>query len=61
MQELKEKVSGDYPVCIYDSEIAFFFLTKNEQLEHSLNHLLGDYAKRYSSKESLSDAKRQSS
>jgi len=48
-QELKEKVSGDYPVCIYDSEIAFFFLTKNGSLEHSLSHLIGDYTKRYSS------------
>jgi len=52
-QELKEKVSGDYPLCIYDSEIAFFFLTKKGSLEHSLSHLLGDYAKRYSSKETL--------
>ena len=49
MQELKERVSGDYPVCIYDSEIAFFFLTKNEPLEHSLSHLISNYTKRYSS------------
>jgi hypothetical protein len=49
MQELKERISGDYPVCISDSEIAFFFLTKNEPLEHSLTHLISDYAERYSS------------
>jgi hypothetical protein len=49
MQELKERVSGDYPVCICDSEVAFFFLTKNEPLEHSLTHLISDYAERYSS------------
>jgi hypothetical protein len=48
MQELKDKISGDYPVCIYDSEIAFFFLTKNESLEHELIHLIGEYSKRYS-------------
>jgi hypothetical protein len=49
LQELKDKVSGDYPVCIDDNEIAFFFLTKNEALEHSLTHLISDYAERYSS------------
>jgi hypothetical protein len=47
-QELKERVSGDYPVCIYDSEIAFFFLTKSESLEHELIHVISDYSKRYS-------------
>jgi len=47
-QELKEKISGDWPVCIDDNEIIFFFLTKDESLEHSLTHLIGDYAKRYS-------------
>ena len=49
MQDLKERVCGDYPMCIYDSEVAFFFLTKNEPLEHSLSHLISDYAERYSS------------
>jgi hypothetical protein len=48
MQDLKERVSGDYPVCIYDSEVAFFFLTQNEPLEHSLTHLISDYAECYS-------------
>ena len=48
MQELKDKVSGDYPVCAYDNKIAFFFLTKNESLEHELIHVIGDYSKRYS-------------
>ncbi len=48
MEALKEGVSGDYPVCIDDDEIAFFFLTKNEELEHSLTHLIADYTERYS-------------
>jgi hypothetical protein len=48
MEELREKVYGDYPVCISDSEIAFFFLTKDESLEHALIHLVADYAGRYS-------------
>ena len=47
-EELKQKVSGDYPVCIDDGEIAFFFLTKDESLEHSLTHLIADYAESYS-------------
>jgi hypothetical protein len=49
VQGLKDKVSDDYPVCIDDNEIGFFFLTKNESLEHSLAHLISDYAERYSS------------
>ncbi|MFC1860840.1 hypothetical protein ACFLYL_00975 [Chloroflexota bacterium] len=40
-------MSGDYPVCIDDNEIVFFFLTKDEVLEHSLIHLIGDYAEEY--------------
>jgi len=48
MEELKEKVSGDYPLCIDDDEIIFFFLTKDESLEHSLTHVIQDYAGRYS-------------
>lgn len=47
-EELKEKVAGDYPVCVDDNEIAFFFLTKDEALEHSLIHVIGDYAEGYS-------------
>jgi len=47
-EELKEKVSGDYPVCIDDGEIAFFFLTRDESLEHELIHVIGDYAESYS-------------
>jgi hypothetical protein len=47
LQQLKEKVSGDYPLCIYDSEIAFFFLTPNGSLKHSISQLIDDYAKRY--------------
>ena len=46
--ELKEKVSGDFPVRIDDGEIAFFFLTRDESLEHSLMHVIGDYAECYS-------------
>jgi hypothetical protein len=48
MHALNEYVSGNYPVCVDDDEIAFFFLTKNEALEHSLTHLIADYTERYS-------------
>ncbi len=48
MHALKEYICGDYPVCIDDDEIAFFFLTKNEELEESLAHLIADYTERYS-------------
>jgi hypothetical protein len=54
MQELKDRIGGDYPVCIYDSEVAFFFLTQNEPLEHSLTHLISDYAERYGSQGEIS-------
>jgi hypothetical protein len=47
-QELKEKITGDWPVCIDDDEIAFFFLTKDGSLEHELTHVIGHYAERYS-------------
>ena len=46
-EELKEKVTDDFPVCIDDNEIAFFFLTKNKELEHSLMHVISEYAERY--------------
>ncbi|MBI2848332.1 MAG: hypothetical protein HYX83_04070 [Chloroflexi bacterium] len=45
--ELKEKVSGDFPVCIDDGEIIFFFLTKDHDLSHKLVGLAGEYAERY--------------
>ncbi len=44
-EELKEKVCGDYPICIDDNEVIFFFLTKNESLEHSLTHIVQEYAR----------------
>ena len=47
-EELEEKVIGEPPVCIDDDESIFFFLTKDESLEHSLNHVIKDYAERYS-------------
>jgi len=47
-EELKEKVAGDWPICIDDDEIAFFFLTKDKSLEHSLMHIISDYAECYS-------------
>jgi hypothetical protein len=47
-EELKEKVSGDYPICIDDNEVIFFFLTKDGTLEHALIHIVGEYAERYS-------------
>ena len=46
--ELNEKITGDWPICIDNNEISFFFLTKDEHLEHSLMHLIGDYTERYS-------------
>ncbi|MFC1870889.1 hypothetical protein ACFLYF_00580 [Chloroflexota bacterium] len=46
--EIKEKITGDWPVCIDDDRIAFFFLTANESMEHSLTHVIGDYAEQYS-------------
>ena len=48
MEELKEKVAGNWPVCIDDNEVVFFFLTRDESLEHSLTHLISDYAEDYS-------------
>lgn len=47
-EEIKEQVVGDYPICIDDDRIAFFFLTKDEALEHSLLHIIGHYAEHYS-------------
>ena len=47
-EELKDKVTGGHPVCIDDNEIAFFFLTKDESLEHSLTHVIKDYTECYS-------------
>lgn len=45
--ELKEKVSGDFPVCIDNGEVIFFFLTKDHELEHRLIGVVGEYTKRY--------------
>jgi hypothetical protein len=47
-EELKEKITGDYPICIDDNEVIFFFLTKDESLEHSLMHIVQEYAEGYS-------------
>lgn len=46
-EEIKEKIMGDRPVCIDNNEIAFFFLTKIESLEHSLIHIIAEYAEEY--------------
>lgn len=46
--ELKDRITGDYPICIDDGEVAFFFLTREEHVEHELTHVIGDYAERYS-------------
>lgn len=48
--ELKQKVSGEFPVCIDDGEVVFFFLTKDRNTEHRLTHVVGEYAKRYREK-----------
>ena len=47
-EDLKEKITGDWPICVDDNEIIFFFLTKNKSLEESLTEVIGDYAERYS-------------
>ena len=47
-EELKNEITGDEPICIDDNEIIFFFLTKDESLEHSLMHLISDYTEGYS-------------
>ncbi|MDP2730748.1 MAG: hypothetical protein Q8O55_09745 [Dehalococcoidales bacterium] len=47
-EELADNVTGDEPICIYDDEIIFFFLTRNDAIEHSLTDLIGEYAERYS-------------
>ncbi len=47
-EEIKEKITGGFPVCIDDGEVAFFFLTRDESLEHELMHVVGEYAEEYS-------------
>ena len=47
-EELREIITGEWPICIYDDEIIFFFLTKNESLERSLTHVVQEYAESYS-------------
>ena len=47
-EELKGRISGDYPVCIDDNEAIFFFLTKEKALEDSLITVIGEYAEWYS-------------
>ena len=47
-EELKDKVTGDYPVCIDDNEIIFFFLTKNKSLEQRLMQVVSEYREWYS-------------
>ena len=47
-EELEEKITGEPPVCIDDGKSIFFFLTKEESLEHSLTHVIHDYAESYS-------------
>jgi hypothetical protein len=48
MEELKENIMGDFPVCIDDNINILFFLTKDEALEHSLLHVIGHYKEHYS-------------
>jgi hypothetical protein len=45
---LFQNITGDSPICIDDDEIIFFFLTRNDSLEHSLTHLIEEYAESYS-------------
>jgi len=46
-KELKEKVAGDWPICIDDNEIIFFFLTKDKALRKSLSGVISDYGEFY--------------
>lgn len=46
-EELAEKVCGEVPLSIDDNEAIFFFLTKDEEFEDDLAHLLEHYAKEY--------------
>jgi hypothetical protein len=47
--ELKKNVTEDWPICISDSEIIFFLLTKScevkDQLQRIINKYNGDYPK----------------
>ncbi len=47
-EELKDNISGDWPVCIDDDKAIFFFLAKDEVLEHTLIHVVADYTECYS-------------
>ncbi len=47
-EELAEKVCGEMPLSIDDNEAIFFFLTKDEELEQDLAHLLEHYTEEYS-------------
>lgn len=46
-EELAEKVGGEIPLSIDDNEAIFFFLTKDEELEEDLAHLLEHYTEEY--------------
>ncbi len=47
-EELKEKITSDWPICIDDGDIIFFFLTKNQTLEESLIKVIKVYMECYS-------------
>ena len=47
-EEIEEKVLGEPPLCIDNNEIIFFFLTKDESMEHELTHIIQHYAESYS-------------
>jgi hypothetical protein len=47
-EELEEKVAGEEPISIDDNEILFFFLTRDDSLEHELTHIIEHYAEGYS-------------
>ena len=48
MEEIKETIIDDFPLCIDNDERIFFLLTRDSSLEHSLIHVIGDYAESYS-------------
>jgi hypothetical protein len=45
-KELKT-ITGRVPIYIYDSEVVFFFLTKDRELDAEISDLLGEYLGRY--------------
>lgn len=46
-EKLAQNITGQDPICIDDNEAIFFFLTRNDEMEHSLSYLIEQYAESY--------------